>query len=146
MSYYYDTGILLKLYTEETESAAVRKFCMEVAEPIPFSELHHSECASALHLKAFRGECSVAQANRALADMADDRRSGVLHTIHPDWQTIWSRTAHLAQSFAATTGCRTLDSLHVACALELGYVQFVSSDIRQSKLAREAGLSVCCPV
>ncbi|MFP4166043.1 MAG: type II toxin-antitoxin system VapC family toxin [Opitutales bacterium] len=145
MSYYYDTGLLLKLYTEEPESAAVRKFCIEAGEAIPFLELHDSECVSALHLKAFRGECSVAQANRALSDMADDRRSGVLHAIHPDWQVIWARSAHLAQSYAATTGCRTLDSLHVACALELGFVQFVSSDVRQSKLAREAGLSVCCP-
>ena len=145
MSYYYDTGLLLKLYTEEPESDAVRKFCIESAEPIPLLALHHSECTSALHLKAFRGECSVAQANRALSDLEEDIRSGVLHSIHPDWQAIWERSAHLAQSYAAITGCRTLDSLHVACALELGYVQFVSSDIRQCKLAEQLGLVVLCP-
>ena len=145
MSYYYDTGLLLKLYTEEPESEAVRRFCIEKARPIPFLALHHSECASALHLKAFRGECSVAQANRALSDLAQDLRSGVLHSIKPDWQAIWRRSAYLAQSYAALTGCRTLDSLHVACALELGYSQFVSSDVRQSKLAERIGLSVHCP-
>jgi len=145
MSFYFDTGLLLKLYTLEPDSDAVRKFCIESAQPIPFLALHHSECTSALHLKAFRGECSVAQANRALADMAEDRRAGVLHSIHPDWQAIWEKSAHLAQSYAATTGCRTLDSLHVACAIELGYSRFVSSDIRQSKLAENLGLEVLCP-
>jgi len=145
MSYYYDTGLLLKLYTEEPESDAVRKFCIESAEPIPFLALHYSECTSALHLKAFRGECSVAQANRALSDLAEDIRAGVLRSINPDWQAIWERSAHLAQSYAAIIGNRTLDSLHVACALELGYGQFVSSDIRQSKLAEQLGLSVLCP-
>jgi predicted nucleic acid-binding protein len=145
MSYYYDTGLLLKLYTEEPESKAVRQFCIDTAEPIPFLELHYSECASALHLKAFRGECSVAQANRALSHLAEDRRSGVLHSIAPDWQVIWARSAQLAQSYAAITGCRTLDSLHVACALELGYSKFVSSDVRQSKLAERVGLLVHCP-
>lgn len=145
MSYYYDTGLLLKLYTEEPESDAVRTFCIQSAEPIPFLALHQSECTSALHLKAFRGECSVAQANRALSDIAEDRRAGVLHSINPNWQAIWKRTTELAQSYAAITGCRTLDSLHVACALELGYVRFVSSDARQSKLAGHLGLEVVCP-
>ena len=101
---------------------------IKIAKPIPFLALHHSECASALHLKAFRGVCSVAQAIRALSDLAEDLRSGVLHSIEPDWQAIWIRSACLAQSYAAITGCRTLDSLHVAGALELGYSQFVSSD------------------
>ncbi len=145
MSYYYDTGLLLKLYTEEPESEAVRRFCIESAQPIPFLALHHSECTAALHLKAFRGECSVAQANRALSDLAGDIRSGVLQSINPNWPAIWERSVHLAQAHAATTGCRTLDSLHVACALELGYVQFVSSDTRQRKLAEQLGLDVLCP-
>jgi predicted nucleic acid-binding protein len=145
MTHYYDTGLLLKLYTEEAESDAVRKFVIKAAEPIPFLALHQSECTSAFHLKAFRDECSVAQANRALADLAEDIRTGVLHSINPDWQTIWERSAHIAQSYAATTGCRTLDSLHVACAIELGYTRFVSSDIRQIKLAELLGLKVLTP-
>ncbi|HKK18955.1 MAG TPA: type II toxin-antitoxin system VapC family toxin [Opitutales bacterium] len=145
MSYYYDTGLLLKLYTEEPDSEAVRNFFIQSAEPIPFLALHDAECTSALHLKAFRGECSVAQANRALSDIAEDRRAGLLQSINPDWQAILGRTTQLAQSYAAMTGCRTLDTLHVACALELGYGRFVSSDLRQSKLAEHLGLQVLCP-
>ncbi|MCC5839673.1 MAG: type II toxin-antitoxin system VapC family toxin [Opitutales bacterium] len=133
---------MLKLYTEEPESDAVRSFFIKCAEPIPFLGLHHAECTTALHLKAFRGECSVAQANRALSDLAEDVRSGVLHSINPDWSAIWGKSAHLAQSYAAITGCRTLDALHVACALELGYGRFVSSNMRQSKLAELLGLKV----
>jgi predicted nucleic acid-binding protein len=77
--------------------------------------------------------------------LEEDIRAGVLHSITPDWRAIWARSAHLAQSYAATTGCRTLDSLHVACALKLGYARFVSSDLRQRKLAEQLGLVVLCP-
>jgi len=145
VNYYFDTGILLKLYTDEPESDAVQAFAVATGQPIPFLALHHSECSSALHLKAFRGECSVAQANGALANIDEDLRSGVLHPLQPDWEVVWCRCAELAQSHAALIGCRTLDSLHVACAVELGYRNFVTSDARQSNLAERVGLSVQCP-
>jgi predicted nucleic acid-binding protein len=37
-------------------------------------------------------------------------------------------------------GCRTLDVLHVASALELAKTGFLTFDTRQRKLARAAGL------
>jgi len=39
-------------------------------------------------------------------------------------------------------GCRTLDILHVACAIQLKVVSFVSYDERQRSLADEEGLRV----
>ncbi|MCC5808120.1 MAG: type II toxin-antitoxin system VapC family toxin [Opitutales bacterium] len=145
MNCYFDTGLLLKLYTDEPESGAVQAFAIETAQPIPFLALHQAECASALHLKAFRGECSIAQANRALADIHEDLRAGVLYALTPDWVAVWRQCTELAQSHAAVIGCRTLDALHVACALELGFRHFVSSDARQSSLAKRVGMSVHCP-
>jgi predicted nucleic acid-binding protein len=46
----------------------------------------------------------------------------------------------LARRHAARLGCRTLDALHVACALELKAKRFWTFDERQAELARAAGL------
>lgn len=142
---YYDTGILLKLYTLEPGSTAVQEFVTAKKTPILFHSLHLSECASALHLKAFRGECSPAQANRALADIEEDLRLGILREVTPDWDLIWHGCTNLARAHAATTGCRTLDTLHISCAMELGCRKFVTSDHRQAKLANLLGFNVLNP-
>ena len=41
-----------------------------------------------------------------------------------------------------TSKVRTLDALHIACALEFGTEVFVSSDIQQISAAKKAGLKV----
>jgi len=46
---------------------------------------------------------------------------------------------------AASTGCRTLDALHVACARVLSIREFVTTDERQTALARHAGMRVTNP-
>lgn len=145
MTIYYDTGVLLKLYTEEPKSAAVRAFVTGTGEAITFLSLHQSECASALHLKAFRNECSIQQANRALGDIDEDQRRGVLQLILPDWEAAWEKTFELTQAYATVTGCRTLDALHVALALNTGFRNFATSDKRQKNLADHAGLRVVDP-
>ena len=43
---------------------------------------------------------------------------------------------------APKLGCRTMDILHVACAIQLSVDQFVSFDNRQKKLAIAAGLTL----
>lgn len=146
MNRYYDTGLLLKLYTEEPESRIIRRMVVEAQESLPFHTFHRSECASALHLKAFRRECSVAQANRALQDIDADLRSGVLQSILPDWEEVWQRCHELVRAHSADTGCRVLDTLHVACALELGFREFVTSDRRQAALVEIVGLSLLNPI
>ncbi len=42
-------------------------------------------------------------------------------------------------------GCRSLDVLHVASAIELGLRVFVTFDVRQQELARSAGLKLLVP-
>jgi len=48
--------------------------------------------------------------------------------------------ADLARRYGPKLGTRTLDSLHVACALELKAKQFWTFDERQTKLAKAVGL------
>ncbi len=48
----------------------------------------------------------------------------------------------LARTYVAKLGTRTLDSLHVAAALELKAERFWTFDERQAKLAKAVGLKV----
>jgi len=145
MSIYYDTGLLLKLYTIEPESSAVRQFVISRGDPLPFHSFHRTECASALHLKVFRKECTLAQANRALADIEEDIGSGVLQETYPNWDKTWVYCLELSRSHAAFTGCRTLDTLHIACASILGFREFATSDRRQASMADRIGMRVQNP-
>jgi predicted nucleic acid-binding protein len=139
---YYDTGLLLKLYTEEKESDALRAFVTQKKQPLTFTSLHLSECVSALRLKCFRNECEEEQAAAAIMDLENDFAAGVLRSVFIDWDAAWAQCRVLSDSHAATTGCRTLDALHVACAKQIGAGEFITSDERQSKLAKKAGFRV----
>lgn len=145
MKTYYDTGILLKLYTAEPGSPAVQAFIHERREAIRISDLHHAECVSALRLKLFRGECTPAQSRKALASIAGDLRTGTLRLVAVEWGAAWNLCRESSETHAAETGVRTLDALHVACAIVLKAREFVSSDKRQLALAGKAGMEVFDP-
>jgi predicted nucleic acid-binding protein len=53
---------------------------------------------------------------------------------------MWNASIDLARRYGPTLGVRTLDSLHVACALELRAKRFWTFDERQARLAEAAGL------
>jgi predicted nucleic acid-binding protein len=55
--------------------------------------------------------------------------------------TVFAASERLARRHVATLGVRTLDSLHVAAALELGAGRFWTFDDRQTRLAEAEGLA-----
>jgi len=143
---YYDTGILLKLYTAEPQSAAIQKFVEKRKEKLGVTDLHLAECAAALRLKEFRKECRRVQASAALSLINEDLKTGVLVRVDLNWGEAWEKCRALADQFAAETGARTLDTLHVAAARLLEAGSLVTSDRRQILLARRAGLTVVDPL
>lgn len=143
---YYDTGVILKLYTLERQSDAVRRFVVAGGEALVFTELHMTECITALKLKCFRGECDEGECAAAIRDIESDLMSGVLRHKGLDWSETWRTCRQLSEMHAAATGCRTLDALHVACALLLVADEFITTDRRQADLASRAGLGVTNPV
>jgi predicted nucleic acid-binding protein len=56
--------------------------------------------------------------------------------------TVFDRCVQLTQRYASRVALRTLDTLHVASALELGAERFWTFDERQAKLAKAAGLNL----
>ncbi len=82
-----------------------------------------------------------ARANRVYQELSRDCATGVWAlTGFPE--AAFTKGAALARSYVAKLGTRTLDSLHVAAALELQAERFWTFDERQAKLAKAAGLKV----
>jgi predicted nucleic acid-binding protein len=70
-----------------------------------------------------------------------DRHAGLwLATPMPDHA--YEVCADMGRQFGSKLGVRTLDSLHVACALELKAERFWTFDERQAKLAKAQGLKI----
>jgi predicted nucleic acid-binding protein len=142
---YFDTGILLKLYTNEPDSAAVQGFVVGRGRALSVTDLHLTEAISALRLKEFRDECTAEQASAALSCIEEDLRNRILRRLPIDWHAVWIRCQTLARTETAGHGTRTLDTLHVASALQLNASELISSDTRQAALARACGLTVVNP-
>lgn len=102
---------------------------------------HQVECAHAIVQQVFQRRISAAEADRAYDNFEIDRRAGLwLEVVVPE--AAFDLAVELARRHVAKLGCRTLDTLHVACALELGATNFWTFDQRQERLAKAAGLSV----
>ena len=56
-------------------------------------------------------------------------------------ENVWDRSFDLARRHGPALGVRTLDSLHVAGAVELKARRFWTFDERQAKLAKTVGLN-----
>ncbi|WP_435109075.1 type II toxin-antitoxin system VapC family toxin [Nocardiopsis synnemataformans] len=133
MFVYLDTCAALKLFKEEVESDALETWLNEHAEERQItSYLARTELRRALHAVGARQD-TLTRADAWL-----------------------SRTAHLrmpaevfdtAGGLAPGTRLRSLDALHVSCALGLGaaLTAFVTYDKRLAEAAETAGLPVVAP-
>lgn len=82
---------------------------------------------------------SAAQAQEVLANFQRDRESRVWTEVSLPERAL-DRCIQLVQQYSVRVPMATLDTLHVASALELGAERFWTFDERQAKLARAVGL------
>lgn len=61
------------------------------------------------------------------------------------WRAAINRASELSRRHTPTLGTRSLDVLHVACALELQLRHFLTFDERQRQLAAAVGLKLIRP-
>jgi predicted nucleic acid-binding protein len=135
---YLDTGCLVKLYYPEPDSIAVAR--RVAGRPIFYTPIHELELTNALNLKRFHKDAKAHQVTAALALIETDLSSGVLVAPAPVWQSHFQSAVHLSMSHTPTIGCRSIDILHCALAADLKAVEFISTDARQSRLARSMDL------
>ena len=138
MIVYADTSFLISVYLPDAHSIEADRR-MASGPNLPISPFGHAEFANAIYRQVFLRRISEIVARRAWENFEFDCRSGLLQTAaFPE--TAWNVIADLARRYAPTLGVRTLDTLHVACALELRANRFWTFDERQARLAEAVGL------
>ena len=134
--------MLLKLYLPEP-CAAEAVAMVEASDNVPpITPLHELEMRSAMRQKAGRGEITPNECEALIAEIDADLSSGVHDRATVSWTDVFVCAESLSSQHGVSTMCRSLDTLHVALALELGASEFCTFDHRQSLMAKAAGLVV----
>lgn len=135
-----DSSFVASLYAQEEHSAEADRR-MGTGVSVYLTPMNRVELAHAFSLQVFRARFTERRARALWQQFAQDCLHGVwLEVDLPD--RAWQTCIDLAHRYGPTLGVRTLDSLHVASALELGAEKFWTFDERQARLAEAVGLAV----
>lgn len=140
MSVYADTSFFVSLYIQDVHSPGAQRR-MVTKPAIGLTPLHRAEWTHAVEQHVFQRKMSAEEAQEVHADFARDRANGLWVEISIP-EMAFEVCSQLARRHVARLGSRTLDTLHVAMALELKAERFWTFDEAQAKLARAAGLKV----
>jgi predicted nucleic acid-binding protein len=139
LTIYPDSSFLVSLYLVDRHSPEAWRRSLQHLSML-VTPFHRAEFTHAIYHHVFRGKMSVAEAQLALKNFELDSTTGSWVKVSVP-ETAFETCGVLAQRHVPTLGSRTLDSLHVACALELRAQRFWTFDERQARLAEAVGLS-----
>jgi predicted nucleic acid-binding protein len=142
---YVDPSALLKLYIHEPESAAMSAWRARTKGALPVTPHSRLEIVNGVCLAAFRKAITAEALTDALSSFEEDFVEGRYLQADLLWRATLRRAAEISRAHTPRIGCRALDVLHVATALELGLDHFVTFDERQQRLARATGLKPITP-
>ena len=142
---YADPSALLKLYVHEPQSAAMSAWRARTKGALPLTPHGRLEIINGIGLAAFRKAISADASSDAMASFEEDLAEGRYAEAGVLWRATLTRASELSRTHTPALGCRSLDVLHVATALELGLRYFVTFDGRQQQLARATGLKLITP-
>jgi predicted nucleic acid-binding protein len=138
LSTYADTSFLVSLYLTDTHTAEAERH-MASGQVVWLTPFHVAEWTHAVEQHVFRRVLSRSEADHYHERFQRHRETGLwVEAAMPE--SVFDVCAQLARRHGAKMGLRTLDTLHVASALELKAERFWTFDDRQKKLARAVGL------
>lgn len=138
MTTYADTSFLVSLYLQDSHSQQADQMLRDLTDCF-LTALHQAEWFHAIAQHVFRGSISESKAGELQGLFEQDVKTGPWREVAvPD--TAFDLCTDLGRRYGPKLGMRTLDSLHVACALELKAERFWTFDERQKKLAKAEGL------
>lgn len=140
LNVYADSSFIVSLYITDLHSAEARER-VRGTSLIILTPFHRAEWSHALAQHEFRGSLTSADARAIDAQFASDISAGDFYELAVP-EKAFDLCADLARRHASHLALRTLDSLHVACALELNTERFWTFDERQKKLAKAQGLKI----
>ncbi|MEO6035362.1 MAG: type II toxin-antitoxin system VapC family toxin [Verrucomicrobiota bacterium] len=137
MKAYADSSVMAALYVQESMSAHGH-LLVRNRLPLPFTPWHRLEVRNAIRKAAL-----PAEAIAALRLLEQDVSEEMVVAHKPiDWTNCLRIAEQLSRDHNPKIGASSPDLFHVACALEMGFVEFFSFDRRQKNLAKAAGLKV----
>jgi len=139
---YSDTSVLVSLYMFDANTPRAVPLIRSLTQPLVYSPLHRLEIRNAFSLAIFRGRQTQAQADAAWQNLEADLQARVLVPASIRWHAALRRAAAIAASETPTTGNRSFDILHIACAEQLHATKFLTFDQRQHGLAARMGFGV----
>ena len=140
MKTYVDTSFLVSLYLGDSHSHNADQMLQTVTECF-LTPLHRCEWFHAIAQYVFRGAITEPRARELHSLLEQDTKTGPwLEVALPEHA--FDLCADLGRRYGPKLGVRTLDSLHVACALELNADRFWTFDERQAKLAKAEGFKI----
>jgi predicted nucleic acid-binding protein len=139
---YVDPSALAKLYIHQSGSQSISAWRIRLHGALPVTLHGRTEIINAICRTAFRGQLDKPGLTEALAELEADFAEGRLQLADVLWRAALNRAAELSRTYTPKLGTRSLDVLHVACALELKLRNFVTFDEGQQKLAAAVGLKL----
>jgi predicted nucleic acid-binding protein len=134
MKVFFDSSAFAKRYVVEPGSDRVEKICSQ-STMLGVSSICLPEIVSALCRLRRQSVITEDQYKNAKEALLRDLEDALISNITP---SVIKQSIHILE----TSKVRSLDALHIACALEFEAETFVSSDIQQLSAAKTAGLTV----
>ncbi len=134
MKVFFDSSAFAKRYIVEPGSDRVEKICSQ-STMLGVSSICLPEIVSALCRLRRQSVITEDQYKNAKEALLRDLEDALICNITP---SVIKQSIHILE----TSKVRSLDVLHIACALEFEAETFVSSDIQQLSAARTAGMKV----
>jgi predicted nucleic acid-binding protein len=140
LTVYADSSFLVSAYLTDRHSHDARQAMMK-APQLWLTPLHRIEWTNAVAQHVFRKALTSSQAYRMYDDFERDEDAGLWrdNDLPP---SAFEVCTEIARIYTPQFGTRTLDTLHVAAALELRAERFWTFDDRQAKLAKAVGLKL----
>ncbi|RYD34909.1 MAG: PIN domain-containing protein [Verrucomicrobiaceae bacterium] len=143
-----DTSFLCALYVAQSTSARALQFMSRQRTALAGNSLLFYEFRQSVQFQVFRHSkdrsqgYSAVTAQVSLATLQANIAANVFQIPQVDWADAHRIAERLALQYTAKWGHRSFDVLHVAIALHLGAVEFLTFDANQRKLAEAEGLVV----
>jgi predicted nucleic acid-binding protein len=143
-----DTSFLCALYVPQSTSADAIGHYHKMKEPLCVSALLLGEFRQSVRFQIFRHSRDSTQGYArktglgALAKLQSNLDAGALVVMPAEWADVLTIAERISSKHTISSGHRYIDLLHVATALQLGAVDFLSCDANQRKLAAAEGLAV----
>jgi len=138
LTVYADTSFFISIYVQDRHSDLADQM-LRSGHSLWLTPFHRAEWTHAISQQVFRKDMSRAEAERVRSEFEADAAAGLWVAVDvPD--RAFDLCSEFGRRHGPRLGIRTLDNLHVACAIELKAESFWTFDERQRKLAKAIGL------